>query len=85
MISQFETEVLRWNHANEKITKPISLQERSKLCDENYFTNINAVFPVGSCRANAVSALYVTARIFCNCEILPDKEELLKPLNQKTK
>ena len=62
MISQFETEVIRWKHANEKITKPVSLQEGFLLCDENYFPNINAVFklilsfPV--VRVNAVSALY---------------------------
>lgn len=55
MISWFETEVIKWNHANEKIAKSVSLQEGFKLCDENYCPNINAVFklflslPVGSC------------------------------------
>ena len=35
MISQFETEVIRWKHTSQKITKPVSLQEGFKLCDKN--------------------------------------------------
>ena len=44
MISQFKTEVIRWKHSIEKNTKPVSLKEGFKLCDENFFPNINAVF-----------------------------------------